>query len=297
MRFSAPEVERVWTVLDIVKWGTEYFERKGMDSPRLTIELMLCHVLSVRRLQLYTDHERPLSKEELSTLRSFVQRRAAHEPLQYILHKAEFYGLTFEVGAGVLIPRPETELIVERGIRFLKEHVKEPQRCLDIGTGSGCIPISIAVHIPNSQWICTDISPEALSTASRNAQIHGVDGRIEFQLADLFVQNPQGPFDLITMNPPYIPLADMHELEPEVKEHEPHRALTDDLNGLTFYHRFAQIATGLIAPVGLALLEIGFEQASDIASIMKGATLDCSFINDLENMPRVAKISMPCVTM
>lgn len=149
MRRHAPDVERIWTVLDLVNWGTEYFERKRVDSPRLTIELMLCDVLGVRRLQLYTDHERPLSKEELSVLRSYVRRRAEHEPLQYILGKADFYGLSFAVDPNVLIPRPETEIIVDRAIRLLREVGGQAQRCLDVGTGSGCIPVSVAFHVPH----------------------------------------------------------------------------------------------------------------------------------------------------
>ncbi|MBP6510697.1 MAG: peptide chain release factor N(5)-glutamine methyltransferase [Candidatus Kapabacteria bacterium] len=169
MRRQTPDVERIWTVLDLVNWGTEYFERKGVDSPRLTIELMLCDVLDVRRLQLYTDHERPLTKEELSVLRAYVRRRAEREPLQYILGKADFYGLSFTVDPNVLIPRPETEIIVDRAIRLLREVGGLSPRCLDVGTGSGCILVSIAVHDPTSVWVGIDVDNGALEVARRNA--------------------------------------------------------------------------------------------------------------------------------
>jgi len=296
MRPKAHDVQRVWTVLDIVRWGTEFFERRQVDSPRLTIELMLCDVLQVRRLQLYTDHQRPLSKNELAVLRNHVQRRANHEPLQYILGKAEFYGLTFEVSPSVLIPRPETEILVDRGIRWLREQGRSDMRCLDIGTGSGCIPITIATHVPDASWLGIDIVAEAVELAAKNARTYDVESLTSWLVQDVFVGTPEGTFDLVTMNPPYIPLSDIQELEPEVKQYEPHRALTDDLNGLTFYNRFAEIASGLIAPEGVALLEIGFGQAPDVEAIMHGANLACLFILDLTGIPRIARISVGSVT-
>lgn len=296
MRRHTPDVERIWTVLDLVNWGTEYFERKGVDSPRLTIELMLCDVLNVRRLQLYTDHERPLSKDELVVLRSYVQRRAMHEPLQYILGKADFYGLSFVVSPQVLIPRPETEIIVDRAIRILREVGGSAQRCLDIGTGSGCIPISIAAHVSTCTWECVDVHPEALKVARNNAQTHGVQDRVTFIEMDILATLPSGQFDLITMNPPYIALIDVHELEPEVRDHEPLTALTDDLDGLTFYRRFASVATQLLTPAGTALVEIGYGQNTDVQALMVAGGLDCTIIEDLAGIPRVAKISRPSVT-
>lgn len=296
MRRHTPDVERIWTVLDLVNWGAEYFERKGVDSPRLTIELMLCDVLGVRRLQLYTDHERPLSKEELSVLRSYVQRRAEREPLQYILGKADFYGLSFAVDPSVLIPRPETEIIVDRSIRLLREVGGETPRCLDIGTGSGCIPISIAVHVPTSVWIGIDVNDGALETAKRNATTHAVDTRVSFMRMDVLTEVLSGMFDLITMNPPYIPLVEIHELEPEVRDHEPLTALTDDLDGLTFYRRFAAIAPKILSPTGTAFLEIGFGQGADILALMTSGGLDCTIIEDLAGIPRVAKITWGSVT-
>ncbi|MBK9183619.1 MAG: peptide chain release factor N(5)-glutamine methyltransferase [Ignavibacteria bacterium] len=296
MRRQTPDVERIWTVLDLVNWGTEYFERKGVDSPRLTIELMLCDVLDVRRLQLYTDHERPLTKEELSVLRAYVRRRAEREPLQYILGKADFYGLSFTVDPNVLIPRPETEIIVDRAIRLLREVGGLSPRCLDVGTGSGCIPVSIAVHDPTSVWVGIDVHDGALEVARRNAEAHAVGSRVTFTTMDFLADIPSGTFDLITMNPPYIPLVEIHELEPEVRDHEPLTALTDDLDGFTFYRRFAAAAPKILSPTGTAFLEIGYGQSTEILALMTAGGLLCTIIEDLAGIPRVAKISWGSVT-
>jgi len=169
-------------------------------------------------------------------------------------------------------------------------------RCLDIGTGSGCIPITIATHVPDASWLGIDIVAEAVELAAKNARTYDVESLTSWLVQDVFVGTPEGTFDLVTMNPPYIPLSDIQELEPEVKQYEPHRALTDDLNGLTFYNRFAEIASGLIAPEGVALLEIGFGQAPDVEAIMHGANLACLFILDLTGIPRIARISVGSVT-
>ncbi len=296
MRRPVPDAERVWTVLDIVRWGTEYFEQKGIESPRLTIELLLCHVLNVRRLQLYTDHERPLTKEERSVLRSYVKRRADHEPLQYIVGMANFYGLDMIVDRHVLIPRPETEILADLGIRFLRERGSGVAACLDIGTGSGCIPVTIAVHVPTSEWLGLDRSHAALDVAHRNAVLHGVSDRCSFQVTDVLDAMPFGRFDLVTMNPPYIPTADMAELEPEVREYEPSTALTDGADGLTFYRRFAEVAADLLQPDGCALVEIGYGQADAVRALMEGAGHRCTIIDDLAGIPRIARIVPSRVT-
>ncbi len=295
MRRPLTETERVWTVLDIVRWGTEYFEQKGIESPRLTIELLLCDVLKVGRLQLYTDHERPLTTEERTRLRAFVRRRADHEPLQYIVGTANFYGLDMEVDRHVLIPRPETELLVDYAIRYLRTKGDRPTSCLDIGTGSGCIPVTIAVHVPTSEWLGLDRSHDALDVAHRNAVAHHVADRCTFQVSDVLDSIPFGRFDLVTMNPPYIPSTEIAELEPEVKDHEPSFALTDGADGLTFYRRFAEVASDLLRPDGCAFLEIGYGQAPTVRELMEGAGHSCTILDDLAGIPRIVRIE-PSVT-
>jgi release factor glutamine methyltransferase len=288
-----PVIERTWTVMDLIRWGTSYFNEHGVDSPRLTMELLLCHVLKVSRITLYTNFEQPLTKDELAELRALVKRRSQHEPLQYILGTSEFYGLAFEVGPSVLIPRPETELLAERVIRFLKSH--PVASCLDIGTGSGCIPISCAVHAPGSTWICVDRERDAAEVAARNAQRHCVSDRVTVLTADILTTperiRAHAPFDVVTMNPPYIPVAEVATLQEEVRDYEPHAALTDDADGLTFYRWFADSAAMLLAEQGRGFLEIGHGQDTEIQALMQSAGLRSIVHEDLARIPRVMEVS------
>ncbi|MBU3742137.1 MAG: peptide chain release factor N(5)-glutamine methyltransferase [Candidatus Kapabacteria bacterium] len=283
---NIPVIDRVWTILDLIRWGAEYFRDKEIDSPRLTIELMICHVLDIQRVQLYTDFERPLTREELANLRAMVLRRKDHEPLQYILGQADFYGRPFIVTPDVLIPRPETELLVDRVIRGAKG--QGSIRCLDIGTGSGCIPVTAAIHLPESHWLAIDISKGALDVATRNAERHGVADRVELQQCDILKEQPAGTFDIITMNPPYIAAADISELEPEVRDHEPHQALTDDADGLTFFRRLAVLASVMLRPGGTMFIEIGHGQSELVRSILASAAMKTEIIPDLAMVPRIA---------
>lgn len=283
-----PVIDRVWTVLDLIRWGADYFREKGIDSPRLTIELLLCHVLQMRRVQLYTDFERPLGKDELSTLRSMVIRRVEHEPLQYIVGTADFYGYAFDVTPDVLIPRPETELLVDRVVRYAKG--QGPLRCLDIGTGSGCIAVSCALQLTDSQWLATDVSAAALDVARRNADRLGVLDRMTLLRHDVLIETLPGRFHVITMNPPYIAKADVMTLDAEVRDHEPHAALTDDSDGLSFYRRMHEILPDLLHEHGVLCMEIGFGQADDVRSLMTGAGWHVDILEDLSSIPRIVRV-------
>lgn len=291
MQARRPDLPAVWTVREIVQWGREYFASKQIDEARLTIELMVCSVLSIRRIELYTDHDRPLTKDELAQLRQMVQRRIRHEPLQYILGTADFFGLTFEVNPAVLIPRPETEILVDRLMRDLRAG-SGPYRCLDIGTGSGIIPVTVASHAPDTQWTCMDISESALACAHANAIRHGVADRLMFVHGDFLGTLPAGgPWDIVTMNPPYIGLTDMSGLEPEVREFEPRQALTDAADGLTFYRRFAELMGDVLTPSGRAYLEIGHGQTEDVRQILEPASASIEVHQDLGRIPRVFTIT------
>lgn len=285
---QVPVIDRVWTVLDLIRWGADYFREKGIDSPRLTIELLLCHVLQLRRVQLYTDFERPLGKVELATLRSMVIRRVEHEPLQYIVGTADFYGRAFIVTPDVLIPRPETELLVDRVVRHGKD--RGTLRCLDIGTGSGCIPITCAIQLPASQWLATDVSTAALEVARRNAEHFGVQDRVTFIRHDVLEETVPGRFDIITMNPPYIAKADVATLDAEVRDYEPHGALTDDSDGLSFYRRIASILSEHLHDDGVLFMEIGFGQADDVRRLMTEAGWQVDVIDDLSSIPRIVRV-------
>jgi release factor glutamine methyltransferase len=288
MSRTRPELPQVWTVRDIIQWGKEFFTNRAIDEARRTIEMMVCAVLNVKRIDLYTDHDRPLSKDELALLRSMVQRRIAREPLQYITGKADFYGSTYIVTPSVLIPRPETELISDRVARYCNARGDQELRCLDIGTGSGCVPISIIKHTRNTAWTAVDISSEALDVARQNAEALGASGRITVAQCDFLAEVPHGrPWDIVTMNPPYIGQQDMHELEPEVGNHEPHQALTDNADGLTFYRRAAEIFDQLVSPGGYMFLEIGYGQHLDVENILHSHGLVTTTIPDLAGIPRL----------
>ena len=287
---KASTADHIWTVMDLIRWGTVYFKAKEIDSPRLTIELMLCAVLDVSRISLYTQFERPLIHEELRRLRSFVERRVNHEPLQYILGTAFFFGLKLKVDRRALIPRPETEILVDRAIRWCKAGGSADVECLDVGTGSGCIAIAIAHHITTTQWLCIDDDQGALELAATNAEIHGMGSRIQFQMMNFREEIPDRIFDLITMNPPYIPPSDIAHLDEEVKMFEPLRALTDDSDGLHFYRRMADVAGNLLSQRGIIMVEVGYNQSASVVELFEDSGFSTSVVKDLSGIQRVVCI-------
>lgn len=288
MHQHKPVIDKVWTIIDLIRWGTTYFSEHQISSPRLTIELMLCSVLNVQRITLYSDHERPLAKDELAILRTYVKRRVHHEPLQYILGKAEFYGYTFHVTPSVLIPRPETELLVEHVINWAKG--KGTIECLDIGTGTGCIPISSAKHLPESRWYAVDVADDILEVARGNAIVLEVVSNIRFEKLDVLAQPLTGSYDVITMNPPYIPQPEVPTLQAEVRDYEPHRALTDDGNGYGFYEWMSEQVATLLKPDGILVMEIGFGQQQYVTELFKRKGLSVHIKNDLDGIPRIVAV-------
>lgn len=293
--------DKIWTVLDVIRWGTEYFTSKQVESPRLTMELLLCYVLGTTRIRLYAEFDRPLTLAERAQLRGYVVRKAHHEPLQYITGIADFYSMQFSVTPDVLIPRQETELLVDYAIEIARKMVANTKknetsdnkgvrlRCLDIGTGSGCIPIAVGVHVPETQWVATDKSVQAIRVAQENATRFGVADRVDFVVHDFISMNITGSYDLITMNPPYIPQNEVSALEPGVRDYEPHGALTDDADGLTFYRRLAEVADGLLHPEGVIILESGWGQADSIVQSFT-QDWDCTIFKDLGGIERVVVI-------
>jgi release factor glutamine methyltransferase len=275
---------RVWTVIDIIRWGTQYFADRGIESARLTIELMLCSVLQVQRISLYSDHERPLTASQLAMLRGYVQRRIRFEPLQYILGKAEFYGSTFVVNPSVLIPRPETEHIVEEVLSWCKQHTAT--HLLDIGTGSGAIAISIGKRVQGIHLTLLDAASDALDIAKGNAETLVPEVPASFVHANILQYTPEQRFTIITMNPPYIPANDVSTLQPEVRDFEPHIALTDDSDGLTFYRWAAQNAQAFLCSPGLLAMELGFGQADAVVP-MFSSLFSTRVVPDLQGVPRV----------
>ena len=249
-------------------------------------ELLLLHTLQIPRTTLLAHPTRELSAAEESLYESLLQRRLHNEPIQYITGQQEFYGLPFKVTPAVLIPRPETEHLVEAVLQRLPQN--QPLRIVDIGTGSGAIAIALAVHLPQAHITALDLSTEALAIASTNAQTNNVANRITFLQSDLLsaIAN-EGPYDAIVSNPPYIPQTDHPTLHPEVRDHEPHTALFAGDEGLDIYRRLIPQAHTLLKPNGLIALEIGHGQRDALAALLYGWH-NVNFVDDLQHIPRVA---------
>ena len=272
-----------WTLLKLLRWTTEFFAGKAIDNPRLDAELLLAHVLKLDRVGLYLNYERPLNAAELDVIRPLVKRRGQREPLQYVIGNTEFWSLDFEVSPAVLIPRADTETLVEEA---LKKAVSAG-RLLDVGTGSGAIAISCASELPNWQVTALDISDEALQVARRNAQKHHVAERMQFLHADL-AELPQQQYDLIVSNPPYIAADEWDSLMPEVRCFEPQSALLAGNNGLDCYQKLAAQAPTRLIPGGWLLVEIGYQQAPAVQQLFATAGLQDVFLrNDYAGQPRV----------
>jgi len=252
--------------------ATEYFQSKGCESPRLSAELLLAEVLSTDRIHLYMDFHRPLTPGETDAYRELIKRRGQGEPVAYILGRKEFYSLEFDVGQGILIPRPETEILVKTVLEILNSRGPEIVTLWDVGTGSGIIPTALATQKENLSLVASDVSEEALVWARRNAEKHGVSDRIEFFLADVdtplggegdaegFRKLLQGGFDAIVSNPPYIPAGELDGLQWEVRDWEPRLALDGGVDGLDVVRKLTDRAGGYLRGDGILLLEIGAGQ-------------------------------------
>jgi release factor glutamine methyltransferase len=256
-------------------------------NARRDAEILLLGVLGVGRAQLLANLERELSQEEESSFLRALDRRAANEPIQYILGKQEFYGLDFQVTPAVLIPRPETEHLVETVLQLLPHD--EPLEILDVGTGSGILAVTLAHHLPHARMTAVDISADAIAIARRNAEAHHVADRIRFVVSDLLsaLDDAAGRFDAIVSNPPYVAEMDRDNLAPEVREYEPATALFAGETGLDIYRRLIPEARNALKPNGLLAVEIGQGQRDAIAELLADWR-DVSFLNDLQQIPRVA---------
>lgn len=257
--------QEIWTTLKILAWTKDFLLSKGIVNARLEAEWLLCAAMGLDRVGLYLQYEKPLNGDELATYRAMVARRARREPLQHILGSQEFCGLEYEVTSDVLIPRHDTEVLVTEAIsRQPNSHF-----VLDIGTGSGCIAISLVNRMPAAKVTATDISEAALAVARRNAETHGA--AIEFLQGSLFVPVAGRRFDLIVSNPPYIPTADIETLDQEVRNYDPVSALDGGSDGLDFYRHLIPAAVEHLNPEGWLLVEIGIGQSKEVISMFQGA--------------------------
>ena len=270
----------------------QYLANKGFDETRLNAELLLAHALQLQRIQIYTNFDKPLHVHEVALFRSFFERRLQHEPLQYIVGTTNFMGLQFSVKQGVLIPRPETETLIEQMVLECKNLLREKRiDVLEIGTGSGNIAVSIAKYIKNAYITTVDISETALGIARENALFHHVEDRIDFIHADVFrpidiIKTKK--YEILVSNPPYVAEQEWRTLQPEIFQYEPHEAVTDHADGLTFYKRIAEISSDLLTDDGIVMVEVGCGQAESVQKILnQSAFQEISIIKDLQSVPRV----------
>jgi release factor glutamine methyltransferase len=242
-------------VLEVVKKTSEFFAARGIESPRLNAELIVGHVLGLARMKLYLEFERPVTDAELGAIRELVRRRGKREPLQHVLGFTDFAGLRLKTDRRALIPRPETELLVETAA---SRCAVPPERILDLGTGSGAIALALARVFPEARVTAVDSSPDALALATENAASAGLEGRVDFLQSDWFERVPLGePFGLVASNPPYLSAAEVAAAAPEVRDHEPAAALSSAEDGFADLARIIARSPGFLAQGGMLALETG----------------------------------------
>lgn len=254
--------DQIWTTLKVLNWTKDFLASKGIENSRLEAEWMLCAATGLDRVGLYLQYDKPLNDGELSSYRSMVTRRAKREPLQHILGTQEFMGIEYEVNSDVLVPRHDTEVLIKLAMTL----APDPESILDIGTGSGCIAVSMAIRCPQSLVTATDISHAALEVARRNIINQGLN--IELLSGSLFEPVIARKFDLIVSNPPYIPTEDIIHLELEVRDYDPPGALDGGPDGLDIYRLLVPQALSYLNPSGWLLLEVGKGQAHDVIDLI-----------------------------
>ncbi len=282
-----------WTIVRLLSWSQNYLAEKGVEDARLSAERMLGHVLGVDRIRLYLDFDRPLTPDELAAYKKLLLRRSAREPLQYILGETEFYSLNFKVSPAALIPRPETECLIDEAVNFLSAGERAAPRILDVGTGSGIISVVLAKKIPQSRITAVDISDDALALAADNARMHHVQEQITFVTADFLSQRGiralDRPFDLIISNPPYIAPEEAKDMAPEVIRYEPGTALFAE-DPLIFYRRLAGSMGELLVPDGLLLCEMAANRWQEIKAIfIDNGAVEVETLPDYAGHMRVLK--------
>ena len=292
--YIAPDMQatalatNTWTILALIEWGTEYLKERGFEDARLNVELLLSHVLHYKRIDLYTNFDRPLNPAELAEFKSAFQRRLKHEPLQYIVGETEFMGIPLYVNPSVLIPRPETEELVEHALQWVRTRGSDRVDVLDIGTGSGNIPIALERFAAVTHITSIDVSADSLDVAARNIARHNCT-RILLHQGDVFNGAVgEGLFDLVIANPPYVSLADFAQLAPEIRDFEPRIATTDNGDGLRFIRHICMLATKRLGGGGALFVEIAHNQGADAKRIAVEAGLESvNVFRDLADNDRI----------
>jgi release factor glutamine methyltransferase len=288
MAAAEPEV---WTILRVLDWTRQWFEQKGIASSRADAEVILAHALGLQRVMLYARHDQPLKKEELDQIRALVARRGKGEPVAYLVGEREFWSLPFKVTPAVLIPRPDTEVLVE--VALDRARAIGAKRIVDVGTGSGCIAIAIAAELPSAELIAIDTSEDAIALAKENAARHGLAERVRLEKSDL-LSMVVGPIDLVAANLPYIPESELEGLMREVRDHEPRSALVPGRDGLSLIRRLIGEAKEKLRPGGAIVLEGGHDQLGSIAALLEESGYEAiSVRRDYAGHERVASAIWP----
>jgi release factor glutamine methyltransferase len=293
-----------WTILEILRWSTDYFRTKGVSEPRASTEVLLAHSLGISRLDLYLRYDQPLTPEELARFKALVVRRRQGEPVAYLTGRREFWSLDFQVTPAVLIPRPETETLVAAAIEAIKDFGAESKAPpphpiksdlplgLEIGVGSGAVVIALARELPEMAWVGVDLSAAALAVAQENARHHRVLNKIHFLRGNLLAPlKPQGNFALVVANLPYVPRAEWEQLPREIKAYEPQGALLGGEDGLDLIRPLVRQAQGYVQPGGWILLEAGDRQAPLVAALLAETSAygQSETIKDFNGVPRVVR--------
>ena len=279
-------MQELWTIGRILKWTEQYFKEKGIESPRLDAEVLLSHILGRERIYLYVHFDEPLEPAELARYREAIKQRVQRVPVAYIIGEKEFMGLTFKVTEDTLVPRPDTEILVQAAIERLRARGDAP-RFADIGTGTGAICLSVLHFLPKAQADTVDISPAARAVAEENAAALGASDRITFHTGDLLAPLAGQCYDAILSNPPYIPDGDIAALAPEVRLKEPHTALAGGKDGLDFYRRLVADSPALIKDDGFLAVEVGIHQAAPVAALAVPSFSRTEILKDYAGIERV----------
>jgi release factor glutamine methyltransferase len=281
-----------WTIQKLLNWVTEYLTTKGIESPRFSAELLLSHVLRLKRIELYTQFGEQVPQQQLDQLHELVKRAGLHEPVAYLTGKTEFYSIGLDITADCMIPRPETELLVQRAIEFLRTRSGVQYVC-DLCTGSGCIAVAIAKNFCDAHIIATDISDAALAVAARNVEKHRLKEQIRLLCGDLFEpvikQLDVSQFDLVVCNPPYVSTVEYEKLDKNIKDYEPQFALLAGEDGMDIYRRIAKEVDKFLKPGATLMLEIGYAQGPAVRELLEqtGAFAEIKIEKDFHDNDRI----------
>jgi release factor glutamine methyltransferase len=295
----SPRTDSEWNISGILHWASGYFQARGIESPRFTAEILLAHALGTDRVHLYMHHDQPLEKAELAHFKALIQRRLQREPVAYIVGRKGFWSLELDVTPSVLIPRPETERLVEAALRWLSDRASGPTvDVMDLGTGSGAIVLALATEASTHRFFASDLSAAAIDVARSNAAAAGVAGRVLFFVGDWLGAVREGPiFDLIVSNPPYVAASEWAGLQPEIVRYEPRLALDGDEDGLQSYRTIVGEAHHHLKGGGVLMLEIGCDQQEAVRRIVEQSSAYEAYecLKDYSGRDRVVTMRKKCI--